>query len=344
MNETICRICNQKISNRQFKQHLEQHNINQQIYYDTYFGKGLCKVCNKPTQFKDIFKGYNKYCSRACLNKSDIHSNSVKNTKLIRYGNPTYNNPNKTKESLLNRTDDEKQKSILKRKSTCLKKYGDETYNNSKKYKETCLEIYGTSSPFASESVKQKIAEKYQSKSDVEKKAIYTKRQATFDNKTEEEILAINRKHREAYLQKSDKEKAEIKHKSYLTKKKNHSFKVSKIEDLCYAQLLTVYPDAKHGYKSIEYPFVCDLYIPSIDLYIELNFHWTHGKHPYNKQKDTEVLAEWIEKAKSSKYFRNAINTWTVRDVNKLKVAKQNKVQLLVFYNKSDFDMWLSTQ
>ena len=192
--------------------------------------------------------------------------------------------------------------------------------------------------------VKHKIAKKYQSKSDEEKKAIYAKRQATFDNKTEEEMRIIGQKHRDAYLQKSDEEKAKIKHKSYLTKKKNHSFKVSKIEEICYEQLLNIYPDAKHGYKSIKYPFVCDLYIPSKDIYIELNFHWTHGKHPYDKIQDKETIEIWMEKAKTSKYFQNAIHTWTVRDVYKIEVAKRNNIHLLVFYNKTDFDTWLSMQ
>ena len=76
MNEVICKICNQSISNRVFKKHLNQHNINQQDYYDIYFGKGLCDVCSKPTSFKDVFKGYNKYCSRSCLNKSTLLANS----------------------------------------------------------------------------------------------------------------------------------------------------------------------------------------------------------------------------------------------------------------------------
>lgn len=344
MNEIICKICKQSVSSRIFKKHLEQHNINQQDYYDTYIGKGYCEICNKPTNFKDVFKGYNKYCSRSCLNKSTIHSESVKNTKIIRYGNPTYNNPSKISKILLNRSIEENKKSINKRKSTCLEKYGDPNYNNSKKYKETCLKVYGTTCPFAAESVKQKISDKYYAKSDEEKKAIYTKRQATFDSKTEEEMKIIGQKHRDAYMLKSDKEKAEIKHKSYLTKKKNHSFKVSKTEDLCYEQLLSIYPDAKHGYKSIKYPFICDLYIPSKDIYIELNFHWTHGLHPYNEKNDSKKLADWIEKSKTSKYFENAIHTWTIRDIHKVEIARQNNVNLLVFYNKCEFDTWLSMQ
>ena len=344
MNEIICEICKQLVSSRVFKKHLEQHNISQQDYYDTYIGKRYCEVCGKATKFKDVFTGYNKYCSRSCLNKSPIHSKSVKNTKMIRYGNPTYNNPSKTSKILSGKSEEEKKKSVDKRKSTCQEKYGDPTYNNSKKRKETCLETYGTESPFAADSVKVKISKKYQSKSDAEKKAIYAKRQETLNNKSDEEKKLIGQKHRDAYLNKSDNEKTEINHKIYLTKKKNHSFKASKTENLCYEQLLKVYSDAKHGYESIQYPFVCDLYIPSKDLYIELHFHWTHGGHQYNEQKDSIKLAKWIEKSKTSEYFKNAIHTWTVRDVHKLEVAKQNNVNLLVFYNKSDFDAWLSMQ
>ena len=346
MNDVYCKICNQNVLKRKFKSHLNEHSISQQDYYNTYFGIGLCATCNKPTKFNDVFTGYNKYCSRACLNKSKAHTDSVKHTKLIRYGDPNYVNPKKISNVLSNRSEEAKQRTELKRRKTKLERYGSETYNNSKKYKETCLNIYGTTCPFAAESVKHKISDKYQAKSDEEKKAIYAKRQATFDSKTEEEMKIINQKHRDAYILKSDKEKAKIKHKSYLTKKKNHSFKVSKIEDLCYTQLLNIYPDAKHGYKSIKYPFVCDLYIPSKDIYIELNFHWTHGGIPYDGRKSVckQQLAIWKEKAKTSKYFKNAINTWTIRDTYKLKVAKHNKIQLLVFYTKSDFDTWLSMQ
>ena len=344
MNYTICKICNENIRNNQFKRHIEQHNISQQNYYDKFFGKHYCPVCGKETKFKDVLIGYNIYCSRSCLIKSSIHCESVKLTKTIRYGNPYYTNPEKCRITLANKSKEQKEKEYAKVKATKLERYGNETYNNSDKYKETCLKRYGTTSTFAADSVKKKISDKYQSKSDEEKRAIYAKRQATFDSKTEEEMLEIGQKHREAYLNKSDEEKDEINHKRYLTKKKNHSFKVSKIEDNCYSQLLLKYPNAKHSYKSILYPFVCDFYIPEIDLYIELNFHWTHGGHPYDKRKDKDKLDIWKEKAKKSKYFENAINTWTIRDVYKVQIANQNNINLLVFYNNNDFDTWLSMQ
>lgn len=344
MNDIICKICNKIISKRQFKHHIEQHKISQKDYYDKFFGKHTCDVCGKETKFNDVFTGYNKYCSRSCLNKSSVHSDSVKRTKTIRYGNPNYNNSKKRSITQANKSKEEKDREYSKVKATKLERYGNETYNNSNKYKETCLKIYGTSSPFASDVVKKKISDKYYSKSEEEKKAIYAKRQATFDSKTEEEMLEIGQKHRDAYLNKSDEEKAEINHKRYLTKKNNHSFKTSKTEELCYIQILEKYPNAKHGYKSDKYPFVCDLYIPELDLYIELNFHWTHGGHLYDENNDLDILNIWKEKAKTSKYFENAIHTWTIRDINKVKIAKQNNVQLLIFYCKSEFDVWLSMQ
>lgn len=344
MSEMVCKICNQQVENRIFVKHLATHMISPKDYYDSIYGVHHCPICGKATDFKNVFKGYNKYCSRTCLNKSSIHINSVKQTKISRYNDANYTNQEKRLKTLASRSEADKQKTNQKRSQTKLDRYGDDNYNNSQKYKNTCMQVYGVSCPFQDTTVKQKIANKYNAKSDSEKQQIYAKRQATLDGKSEEEKRIINQKHRDAYNQKTLSEKAEINHKIYLTKKKNHSLKASKVEDLCYQQLLQIYPETKHGYKSKAYPFVCDLYIPVLDVYIELNFHWTHGHHPYDKEKDKDQLAHWIEKAKTSQFYKNAIQTWTIRDVKKIKVAKDNKVNLLVFYNKSEFDAWLSMQ
>ena len=42
---------------------------------------------------------------------------------------------------------------------------------------------------------------------------------------------------------------------------------------------------------------------------------WTHGKHAYNK-----------EKAKNSDFYKCAIKTWTIYDVNKRETAKRNNL------------------
>lgn len=82
------------------------------------------------------------------------------------------------------------------------------------------------------------------------------------------------------------------------------------------------------------YPFNCDFYIPSEDLFIEYNKSWTHGGHPFDKLNldDISKLEFWQEKAKTSKYYRNAIYTWTDLDVRKTEIAKKNNLNYKVIY------------
>ena len=89
------------------------------------------------------------------------------------------------------------------------------------------------------------------------------------------------------------------------------------------------------NYKDSErYPFYCDFYIKEDDLFIELNAHWTHGGKPYdpNDEECQNQLIEWQEKAKTSQFYKNAIETWTVRDVKKLQCAQKNKLNYKVIY------------
>lgn len=125
--------------------------------------------------------------------------------------------------------------------------------------------------------------------------------------------------------------------KQYLTRKKNNTFNSSSSEELLYEQLLkenehkTIYRNYKDEKR---YPFYCDFYIKEEDLFIELNAHWTHGGKPYDPddKECQEQLARWQEKAKTSKFYENAINTWTVRDVNKRKCAEKNNLNYKVIY------------
>ena len=124
--------------------------------------------------------------------------------------------------------------------------------------------------------------------------------------------------------------------KAWLTKKKNGTVKSSKAEENLYRMLLeknktkTIY----RNYKSECYPFYCDFYIKEDDLYIELNAHWTHGGMPYDKNNPEcqKKLELWKEKAKTSQFYENAIYTWTVRDVEKQKIAKENNLNYKVIY------------
>lgn len=134
--------------------------------------------------------------------------------------------------------------------------------------------------------------------------------------------------------------------KSYATKKINNSFNVSKSEDELYNKLCNIFNkdsvfrqyNTKIFEKSDRYPFDCDFYIKPLDLFIELNFSWTHGGHVFdaNCEKDLETLDHWRDKALISDYYKNAINVWTVRDPLKLKTADKNKLKYCILYTISD--------
>lgn len=42
-----------------------------------------------------------------------------------------------------------------------------------------------------------------------------------------------------------------------------------------------------------------------------------------------------------TKFYNNAIQTWTDRDVNKRNVAKKNKLNYLVFYSILEIGKWI---
>lgn len=120
------------------------------------------------------------------------------------------------------------------------------------------------------------------------------------------------------------------------TKRINNSFNTSKPETLFYKELCEKYGknNVLRNYKCDRYPFRCDFYIKSIDKFIELNLHWTHGSRPYvaNDEFCVAQLELWKEKAKTSKFYEAAIQTWTERDVEKLSVATKNHLNYETIY------------
>ena len=67
----------------------------------------------------------------------------------------------------------------------------------------------------------------------------------------------------------------EIQDKTNNTKKLNHSFNSSKIEERCKKELISKYGEDNVlcQYRDNRYPFNCDFYIKSLDLFIEVNYH-----------------------------------------------------------------------
>lgn len=136
---------------------------------------------------------------------------------------------------------------------------------------------------------------------------------------------------------------AAIKQKIFDSKKANNTFNKSKDEDILYEILCEHFAkdDIVRQYKDPKrYPFHCDFYIKSIDMFIELHLFWTHGYHAFNADNaaDQKMLAEWSDKAKNSKFYAGAIKTWTVADPKKLKTAYNYNLKYITIYTEGELN------
>ena len=73
----------------------------------------------------------------------------------------------------------------------------------------------------------------------------------------------------------------------------------------------------------VRYPYHCDFYIKSLDLFIELNLFPTHGPHRYdpNNIDDIELSKTILDK-----------DIWTIKDYNKIQTAIKNKINYITIY------------
>lgn len=134
------------------------------------------------------------------------------------------------------------------------------------------------------------------------------------------------------------------KEKEYRTKALNDSWNTSLKENMLFDLLIDKFgrDDVIKQYKSDLYPFLCDFYIKSRDLYIELNASWTHGGCWFTE--NNKMLSQWQEKAIESEYYKNAIKAWTEYDVNKRHCAEKNNLNYIVFWDSElrDAELWFA--
>lgn len=136
----------------------------------------------------------------------------------------------------------------------------------------------------------------------------------------------------------------EVRNKVDITKRKNSTFNTSKPEQEIKRLLEEKFSDVQYQYKSEKYPFNCDFYIPELDLYIEFQGTWTHGKHPFSESvEDLETLDKWKTESITSEFYKNAIEVWTIKDVEKRKIALQNNINLLEFFTIDEFMNWYNS-
>ena len=256
-----------------------------------------------------------------------IIAKKIQNTNIIQYG---YKSPlespkiqEKCNQSLISNygVKNPAQSGIIKDKikNTLLEKYGvTSTFASDtirEKSKQTMLARYGTEYPMQSNEIKEKS-----------KKTCVEKYGATHPMKTEY-----------------------VKNKVYKTKRERKSFNTSKPEENLYQLLINVFGinNVLRQYSSDVYPFACDFYISSIDAYIELNANWTHGEHPFDKNNASDIakmnLWKELSNKKHSRFYLQAIETWTLRDVAKYETAKKNHLNYIVFWDNdlTDAKQWI---
>lgn len=195
-----------------------------------------------------------------------------------------------------------------------------------------------------SDEIKQKIAQTWQNKTLEEKAAIEAKRKASRvygepANKGKQMSEEQKIKIRETLINKTPEEKREILNKQYETKKQHNTFVTSEPEEIFYEKLLSLFKkeDISRQYKEERYPFRCDFYIKPLDLFIELNYDWTHGfKRFEGTEQDLLKLAAWTKRAEESDFYKAAIETWTQRDILKFNIAKENNLNYLEYYSETE--------
>ncbi len=215
------------------------------------------------------------------------------------------------KATMATKLEEEKQLSKIKHKQTCLALYGNENYTNDAKKSQTMRQVLSTQT--------------------AEEKANKAKKwKDTVSKKSKQEVK---------------KWRKQIVDNSYKTKYINNTFNTSKPEELLYKYLIEKYgvQNIIRQYKEQRYPFMCDFYIKPIDTFVELNLHWTHGNHLFNKnnKEDIKKVSLWKERSKKSKFYKIALNVWTQRDLIKYATAKQNQLNFISIYTQSELEQYI---
>lgn len=324
----------------------------------------VCIICGKPVKYTSGH--YAKFCSKECQ-YSDLGKKITKEIKiksnLEKYGvehtsqlKEVTDKRTKSRADHVNEIQQHVRESLYKKygaydvmhiphilqkiKNTNLKKFGVEfplqqlKKENSEIYQkisQTCINKFGVDSLLKNKEVREKIKQtniqKYGVDNPLKNKEIREKIKQTNIQK-----YGVDNPLKNKEIWKKSQDNRQISSKSKL----ENNF-------LNYLKLKYESDDIITQYKSKEYPYYCDFYIKSINLYIEIQGHWTHNDHPFdiNNLNDQLIMDIWRTKSLSDKYYKNALNTWTIKDVEKRNTAIQNNLNYLEIFGKTDLNKYI---
>ena len=318
--------------------------------------------CGNKNIFKNKNRGYTKFCSRKCSANND-------NVKTKR----NYTLSNKIDENGLNGFQQQQKKARFKK----LLKYNNPNYNNSSKMvktKRSNIDENGLDS-FKRAAIKMASTRKIVDKDGLDsfhKAGLKGKNTRLNDidcfgqNSYDRQVLKTkeisNIKYGvDNYTQTQeyrDKFKDEI-YTSKIVKKRHITNKIrknygsrSKAEIRCYEKAKLKFPDIRHSYfEDPRYPFNCDMYIPSKDLFIECHFGFAHGGEPFdpNNIKHLQEIEHYNIKKEEIRFdgkkkdgYKQKIKTWTIDDPLKLKTFQDNHLNYKIFYTEKEFNIWFN--
>jgi len=153
-----------------------------------------------------------------------------------------------------------------------------------------------------------------------------SKAKETYYSKSKKEIDDINLR-RSMSCKKAWEDKSLIE-RQHETRRKNRNSGIcrSKLEQSIYDFLIKVFPDLVYD-KIIDnrYNYYVDFYIPSKDLFIEINGHPSHGNYPY-------IDGDKISMNESYKLYGDWLKVYTELDVHKYEMATMNNLNYLRIY------------
>lgn len=228
------------------------------------------------------------------------HSALIKKTKLERYGDENYNNREQAEQ-------------------TCTEKYGvDNPFKDTKRVRDGCIRSFGSTHPMYNDDIKKKCIAHHNYGESIAKSFATYKQRTGYDNPAqnpEVQRKGIKTKIRNGVY--------DSPHESNLERR------LYKILCRKFESVMTHYRDSRYS-RDTGYEFECDFYIPSEDLFIELNAHASHNDHPFDPLADIQLYEKLSNSDKS--WDKNVLATWTQRDVEKMHIAKQKKLNYIVLY------------
>lgn len=269
--------------------------------------KPKCPICGKPVHWK-----VGRYFSKTC-GKGSCYCKIREQTIIDRYGELIF----------FGSTPEAIQKGI----ETKIRRYG--TCNNHEKAKKTNLERYGVENVSSNPIIHQKILETQKQNGGI----------GAASSKTYEKMKQTCL---ERYGVDNYRKTKECVQKILDSKKKHGTVVTSKLEEDCNVWLIErygkkdvfrQYTDKRYINPVNKHLYHCDFYIKSLDLFIEIQGHWCHGKHIFNpnNQKDVEIINQWNQKNDT---YQKAIKTWTISDPIKRSVAKKSNLNFIEIFDK----------